>query len=332
MLLLLAAATATAQERGFVVSGTLDMPDGTAVGIVCETDTAYSVEMASGTVKDRHFELRGKVDKPLKGTFMTNNLELKERNDWPDDSIKWTYTDIFLSNDDITISPDLTISGGMVQRDFNDLQQMGGAEGDSAWQFIDAHPHSSVAAWLANRMLQRGYQLTADEVEHLASTIDVPTDPLRMEEFGKRIDYARKTTKGSPLVDIALTDVNGNQCRLTEVVPHGKMVLIDFWASWCGICIYSMPKVKALAETYADKLAVIAVSIDTKEKNWRMAMEKHPEPWPQYMTTAQGYKDFFSKYQVGNGVPYYLLVSPDGKVIASPDGPEEAELFLNAED
>jgi len=326
--LFLSMASAVAQEKGFIVKGRVNMPDGTSVGVLCETDTSFAVEMANGYIKDGRFELQGSVDKPLKGTLITNNLELVEKYSWPTDSIRWTYTDIFLSNDEITVSPDLTMTGGQVQKDFNDLQAMEDGDPDRDWKFIGSHPNSSVAAYLAINLLKRGYNLTKEQVEYIGNTVDVPSDPKRMEELAERLAYAKKTTKGSPLVDLELTDVDGKVCHLVDVVPKNQMVLIDFWASWCGICLHSMPAVKALADKYKGGFSVIAVSIDTKEKNWRMAMEKHPEPWPQYMTTPQGYKDLFEKYQVGNGVPYYLMVSPEGTVITSPDGPEEAEEIL----
>jgi thiol-disulfide isomerase/thioredoxin len=113
------------------------------------------------------------------------------------------------------------------------------------------------------------------------------------------------------------------------VVPRGKYVLIDFWASWCGMCLHAMPEVAEIAKDFNDIFCVIGVSIDTKDAAWRKAMEKHPEPWPQYITTKQGYQDLFDKYQVGNGVPYYLLVAPDGKVITSPEHPSDVREYLN---
>ena len=82
-----------------------------------------------------------------------------------------------------------------------------------------------------------------------------------------------------------------------------------------------MPEIKKLVEEYKNKFEVIAVSIDTKEDAWRRAIEKHPEPWSQYLTSKNGYQDLFEKYQVGNGVPYYIILTPDGKVLNSPSNP-----------
>lgn len=319
---------AGAQDRGFVVKGHVNMPDGYSVGICCHTDSSFAEEVAHGVIKNGEFVLTGKLTHALPGTLMTNNLELVEKNKWPFDSVRWTYTDIFLSNDDIVIDQDLNMVGSDVQKDFNAYQNMKGEE--KAWTFINAYPSSVISIYLANNMLKRGYNLTKEQVNTLEEKISKaqPNDPLRMEEFRQRIAYAKKTTKGGELVDLELKDTKGKVKSLLKVIPKNKFVLVDFWASWCGICIGAMPEVRKIAEEYPDKFAVIGVSIDTKEDAWKKAMTKNPEPWPQYVTTAKGYQDLFHKYQVGNGVPYYLMITPDGKVLNSPSNPNAVREIL----
>lgn len=317
-----------AQDRGFTVRGTVGLPDGYEVGICCRTDTSYTTEVAKGVIKDGRFELRGHLGHPQPGTLMTNNLQLVKQNHWSTDSIRWTYTDIFLSDDEISVDKRLRVTGSQVQTDFNDYQAMAGNDGRD-WTFIEAHPQSVISVYLANNLLQRGYNLTKDQVEWLERTItSVPGDPKRMEEFTQRVAYAKKTTRGGDLVDLELKDTAGRVCHLTDVVPKNRYVLVDFWASWCGICLASMPEVQKIADEYKNKFSVIGVSIDTKDAAWRKAMEKHPEPWPQYITTKSGYKDLFDKYQVGNGVPYYLMITPDGKVLNSPSTPSAVREIL----
>lgn len=312
------------------MNGTVNMPDGTEVALSCTTDSSVSVELATAIVRRGKFVLRGKIDRPYSGMLTTNNLKLVEKHKWPDDSIRWTYTDVYVANDAYTVGPDLTVMGGSVQSDFNDLQRMGGAFGDSVWAFIARHPQSPVSVWLANGLLQRAYNLTNAQVSRLGTTITgCPLDPVGYARFTRSLAAARLTTIGSPLTSLELHDVDGALHQLTDVVPrNGRYTLLDFWASWCGICLYSMPQIKTLGAQYADVLNVLGISIDTKAEAWRKGMEKHPAPWPQYCTTPSGYRDLTDKFQIGNGVPYYLLVAPDGRVVGSPDGPDDAERML----
>lgn len=318
-----------AQQKGFTVTGQLNMLDGTSVGIVAQKNNSSSEDVASGVVKDGKFQLTGAIGQPQPATFMTNNLDLVEKNGWPTDSIKWTYTEMFLSDDNITVTPDLKIEGGEIQSDYNAFIAEGGEYQADPWTFIETHPQSVISVWLANKLFERAYNLEASQVEKLESNIkENPLDPQRYEEFRQRITDAKKTTIGSPLLDLPVIDTKGNEVMLTTVLPQKKYVLIDFWASWCGICIHAMPEIKQIAEKYNDVLGVIGVSIDEKESAWKAAMQRNPDPWAQYMTTDEGYRTISKKYQLGAGVPYYLLLDDKGCVLKSPGNPEEISELL----
>lgn len=341
LLCLTGTSTVCAQHDSFHIHGTLPLPDGTAVGLLVNTDTARSVEMCTGVLHNHTFSFTGKVDRPRTATFITNNLNIVEKNHWPVDSIHWNYISLYLTNDEILITPELKVKGGQVQDDFNDLlavDESGGAAmaPDLFFHFIDRHPHSPVAVDLARRLLERAYNLTAEQVDHLDRTItSVPDDTTGLQLMKQQIAQARKTVKGALLQDLELTMTNGQKASLTHIVADAQQhkpgyVLVDFWASWCGICLAAMPDIKALAEEYNSNLTVVGISIDTKEEDWHNSMKKHHEPWAQYRTTQQGYKDLFTKYQVGNGVPYYLLIRPDGKVLSAMSGPEQVKETLDS--
>lgn len=341
LLCLTGTSTVCAQHDSFHIHGTLPLPDGTVVGLLVNSDTAQSEEMCSGVLRNHTFSFTGKVDRPRTATFITNNLDLVAKNHWPDDSIHWNYIGLYLTNDDILITPELKVKGGQVQDDYNDLLFMDDSGGevvspDIFFNFIDHHPHSPVSVNLASRLLERGYNLTAEQVDHIDSTIvSVPDDTTGLRLMRLQIAQARKTVKGALLQDLELVTTNGQKASLTHIVADAQQhkpgyVLVDFWASWCGICLAAMPDIKTLAEEYNSNLTVVGISIDTKEEAWHNSMKKHHEPWTQYRTTQQGYKDLFTKYQVGNGVPYYLLIRPDGKVLSAMSGPEQVKETLDS--
>lgn len=332
ILLLLCAMLSHAQQRGFVIKGYVpSLPDGTEVGIGTAEDSI--VELATAVVKNGHFELRGQVEHAVFATFTTNNLRLVEQNHWPDDSIRWHYGDAFISNDNFTVSEDLTLHGTQMQEDCNTLTAMGNWRDTTvAWRFIEAHPQSAVSAFLVNGMLKDGYGLTDTEVDRLAHALTgVPADTLRWQEYQWRVAMARQATVGSPLIDLEIKDTSSKVSHLTDHIPADQgLILIDFWASWCGQCLAAFPELEQLTRTYKGRITMIGLSIDTNDAAWHRAMAKHPHAWPQYCTTANGYQDLFKKYQIGNGVPYFLLVTPTKKVLKALHNVDEIKAFLQS--
>lgn len=328
---------AAAQQKGFVITGQVNMPDGVEAGLLVKGDETVSThETGSAVVKDGRFTITGTVAHPAPATLTLNNMAIVGKNHWPTDSIKWAYLDMFISNDSIRLTPDLKIHGSKIQEDCNDMLasniniDLGIEWNANVWKFIEKHPQSPVALYLGEGLLQRGYRLTNEQLDSLRTTItSTPSYPDGFNHFKKVLEEAKLTTVGSPLVDIELRDTLGNIRHLTDIVPKNRYVLVDFWASWCGICLAAMPKVAEMAEKYKDHFSVIGVSIDTKEDAWKKSMKKRPEPWQQYITSEKGYKQLTDVLHIGNGVPYYLVVTPEGKVLKSPGYVNDIENLIS---
>lgn len=355
------ASTALAQQNGFVIRGSLPgLKDGVNVAILSDENRSAGV-IAETTAKNGRFELRGKLGHPQLCTLITNNLAMRDKQEKPD-TIRWTYTPVFASDTVMTVVADsyadvpdqdaitdkFKVIGGQPQADFNEYNKALKAalknctaedrnngrtaqvEDSVAMAFIGTHRQSVVSARFANIFLQRGYNLTADQLSYIErSLIAVPGDTARFNEFKNRLAYAKNTAVGAPLVDLEMKDKNGRKVNLKNIVKQGHYTLVEFWASWCGMCIAAMPEIQQIKKDFGDKLEVIGVSCDKKTDAWLKAVAKHPNPWPQYMLTEQGFKDFFNKYQVGEGVPYYTLIAPNGRVMKAPQFPSDIRQALN---
>ena len=143
----------------------------------------------------------------------------------------------------------------------------------------------------------------------------------------KELETRQRLAPGREAPAFTLARADGQEMSLVDL--RGQVVLLDFWASWCGMCIHSMPEVKKLAEEYSGQLEVIAVSWDKKQEAWRKAMERIKFPFPHYVMTEKGFNDFYyNKYQVRNGVPYYMLVAPDGTVLCAPHSVSQVRQIL----
>ena len=96
---------------------------------------------------------------------------------------------------------------------------------------------------------------------------------------------------------------------------RGKLLLIDFWASWCGPCRGEIPNLKQTYEKYKDKgVEFLSVSIDKSEDAWKTALADEGTPWPQVLAPNAG-AEVMDQYQF-SGIPFILLLDCEGKIVA----------------
>jgi thiol-disulfide isomerase/thioredoxin len=355
LVLLCVATSVLAQQQDFVIRSDMKgLPDGLAVGLLSEEGS--TAELANDTVRGGHFVLRGRLAHPMYCTLVTNNLGILPADNKDMSKIRWTYTPVFVSNTEMVfeaanydsvsvmepIGKYFRVTGGQPQTDLNNynllcLARQGKASTEDSTSerkgqidFIKSHPHSVLSVLFANKMLlQAEPRLSKKEIIALNTMIaDVPDDEIRLAEFRRNCQAAERTAVNERLQNLTIVDTAGKGHNLTDIIPKGKYVLIDFWASWCGICRASIPEVKDLAKKYADRLTVISVSDDRDKKAWLNAVAKENMPWAQYCLTPQGSKDLLKEYLI-QGVPYYLLVSPKGMLITAPAYPKDIESYLN---
>ena len=107
---------------------------------------------------------------------------------------------------------------------------------------------------------------------------------------------------------------DGKELALEDLAKGKKLLLIDFWASWCGPCRKEIPNVKKQYELYKDKgFEVVSISIDKNEAAWRKAVEQEQLQWPNFLDTM-GAAD---AYKVRSIPAMFLLDAENLTVIAS---------------
>ncbi|MBL6667066.1 MAG: AhpC/TSA family protein [Crocinitomicaceae bacterium] len=97
---------------------------------------------------------------------------------------------------------------------------------------------------------------------------------------------------------------------------RGKVVLIDFWASWCGPCRRENPNVVKTYNRYKEKgFTIMSVSLDKDLAKWKAAIEADQLSWPNHVSDLGGWQSKVSRlYQVGS-VPFTVLIDAEGKII-----------------
>lgn len=95
----------------------------------------------------------------------------------------------------------------------------------------------------------------------------------------------------------------------------GKYVLLDFWASWCIPCLDEFPYMKKIYRKYPrNKFEILGISIEKDSLQWRRALRKYHNPWPQLYGGHEFQQKTFRAYR-GGGIPFYILIGPNGKII-----------------
>ncbi|MFC6858855.1 TlpA disulfide reductase family protein [Zunongwangia atlantica] len=184
-------------------------------------------------------------------------------------------------------------------------------------EYVFNHPDSYVSAYYSYIISSK---ISLDSTQILYNNF---TQRIKECHNGKwlkeSLNKRHNTQIGIKIPDFNLIDFKRDSIVYSEL-KHKKIILFDYWASWCVPCIKSLPHLKKIQEKYADKgLEIIAVSyLDFNRKQWLSAIEKYEikafnNVAAQFMN-GKIENDFFEKNFYHNGIPFIMLVDKKGEI------------------
>ena len=275
----------------------------------------------------------------------------------------------FVENKDITINGDflkldkVTITGSKTQSEYEQfMSELSGYDNlfnETLGKFKEAqnkqdlsliHHYDSIMNQIKNKELKSLYDVAFNKnksvitpyivysimVNHIETTMldSIAKNfdkSLENDEFVKRIKEKIKllhsTEIGSMAPEIEMADTNEVLFKLSSL--RGKVVLIDFWASWCRPCRGENPNVVAAYNAYKDKgFDILGVSLDQNKVSWLKAINDDKLTW-HHVSDLKGWQSEAGKLYGVNSIPHSVLLDKKGVIIATDLRGEELLKKLN---
>ena len=179
--------------------------------------------------------------------------------------------------------------------------------------FVKNNPASYVAPSILKGI---SYYLEAEDMEAIINAMDtnVAKVPI-IKDLKVMTDAMKVVSPGKKAPDFTMNDINGNPVSLSSKIGS-KLLLLDFWAAWCGPCRQENPNiVRVYKEFHKKGFDILGVSLDQSKDDWIKAIADDKLTWTQ-VSDLQYFSNAAAKLYVVNSIPANFLLDSAGTIIA----------------
>ncbi|MBE6336157.1 MAG: AhpC/TSA family protein [Lentimicrobiaceae bacterium] len=179
--------------------------------------------------------------------------------------------------------------------------------------FISKNSKNFIAPYL---VYNNRYNYELNELVDFVNNFDIKEESEFSKKLNKYIDVLKRVDVGQPYLDFTQETPEGDMLSLSQLVGKSKLLLIDFWASWCGPCRAENPNVVAVYNDYHEKgFDVLGVSLDMKKESWIKAIEDDGLIWHNISDLKYWNNEAAKSYGISS-IPSNLLLDENGIIIA----------------
>ena len=137
------------------------------------------------------------------------------------------------------------------------------------------------------------------------------------EKVREYINMLERTEVGQPYINFTLPNIDGEPVTLSDLIEDNKLVMVDFWASWCPDCRVENPNIVETYNMFKDKgLEIVSVSLDTDKEAWLKGIKEDNLTWKNHLSELKGWNcPAAAEYGVAF-IPQNFLIDKNGVIVA----------------